>query len=254
MPRNLPLRPRLTPVTLVVAASVALALVVGISVLLPDGSRATTARSTPVTEQYAADHRRPGPRHDHPEARAEIDRVLAARPRPHPRPGQRQRAGDRAGALRGVRGPAVLPGRGWTETPEAELQVGGRDRQRRGQRATRDPPRPPATSPTPTCWPSGPPWRRPSARPPSARSSRPPPARSPRSCCCATSCSASRSPTASSSGTRRPGRPTDRDDRGPPGDAAQADARLPAALDRADPRPGHGPGPDATGAAPPPCR
>ena len=123
MPRNLPLRPRLTPVTLVVAASVALALVLGISVLLPDGEPGDDGALTPVTEQYAPTTGAPARGTITPEARAEIARVLGGSP-----DRTLARATARTQATELVRcaefeGQQYCLGRGWTETPEAELQA-----------------------------------------------------------------------------------------------------------------------------------
>ena len=122
MPRNVSLRPRVTPLTLVLAASVALVLVVGVSVLLPDGQSREDGALSPVTDQYAATTGAPGRGSITPEARAEIDRVLAAAP---DRTLARATAGAQAAEL--VRcaefeGQQYCLGRGWTETPETELR------------------------------------------------------------------------------------------------------------------------------------
>ena len=122
MPRNLPLRPRVTPLTLVVAAAVALVLVVGISVLLPDGRPRDDGALTPVTEQYAATAGVPARGTVTPAARAEIERVLAAAP---DRTLARATASTRAAEL--VRcaefdQQQYCLGRGWTDTPETELR------------------------------------------------------------------------------------------------------------------------------------
>ena len=128
MPRNLPLRPRVTPLTLVVAASVALVLVVGVSVLLPDGGPRDDGALTPVTEQYAATTGAPARGSDHARGAGRDRPGAGRRPRPHPRAGHRRHAGGRAGALRGVRGPAVLPGSRLDRDPRG--RAAGRRRHR----------------------------------------------------------------------------------------------------------------------------
>jgi len=124
MPRNVPLRTRVTPHTLVLTAAVALVLVVGLSTLLPDGGSDRDATITPVTGQYVATTGAPGPGTLTPEARAEIDRVLAATP---DRTLARTTAAAQADAL--VRcaefeGQQYCLGRGWTTAPETEVQAG----------------------------------------------------------------------------------------------------------------------------------
>jgi len=117
--------PRVTPARLVVAAAVALLLVVGLSVLLPErgpGDRDDDGAITPVTDQYAATTGAPGESAVTPEAEAEIDRVLESAPE---RTLARADASTRAARL--VRcaefeGQQYCLGRGWTDAPESELQ------------------------------------------------------------------------------------------------------------------------------------
>ena len=120
-----PSRPflRLTPARLVVAAAVALALVAGLSVLLPDreGGDDRDGAITTVTEQYDATSGVPGPSPITPAARAEIDRVLDAGPdRTLARVGTDRQA---AGLLRCAtfEEQQYCLGRGWTDAPESEL-------------------------------------------------------------------------------------------------------------------------------------
>ena len=122
MPRNHPLRPRPTPATLVVAASVALLLVVALSVLLPDGpGDRPDGALTPAGEQYAATTGAPARGTITPEAHAEIERVVDAGP-DHAL--ARATASTQAAQL--VRcaefeDQQYCLGRGWTDDPEAEL-------------------------------------------------------------------------------------------------------------------------------------
>jgi hypothetical protein len=108
---------------LVIAAAVALVLVVGVSVLLPDGRPGDRHDGSlaPATEQYAATTGVPASGTITPAARAEIERVLGTAP-----------DGTLARASAGTQASGLVRcaefeeqqyclGRGWTDTPEAEL-------------------------------------------------------------------------------------------------------------------------------------
>ena len=126
MPSHLPppLVRRVTSARLVGAAAIALVLVVGLSVLLPDGDpgRDSDGRIAPVTEQYVATTGVPAAGRITPEARAEIERVLAASPE---RSVARASATTRASEL--VRcaefeEQQYCLGRGWTDAPAPEVR------------------------------------------------------------------------------------------------------------------------------------
>jgi len=121
--------PRPTPARLVLVAAVALALVVGLSILLPDRQRPERSDGaiTPAAEQYAATTGAPGPGRITPGAQAEIDRVLAAGPdRSLARTTTETRAAELVRCAE-FEGQQYCLGRGWTETPEAELRSSAAD-------------------------------------------------------------------------------------------------------------------------------
>ncbi|WP_432478217.1 C39 family peptidase [Nocardioides sp. GXQ0305] len=124
MTRNpAPLSARLTPARLVVAASAALVLVVGLSVLLPDREAGDQRDGTitTVTEQYAATTGVPGKGTITPAARAEIQRVL------DDAPGHTLARATAAGRATQLVRCAEFEeqqyclGRGWTDAPEGDL-------------------------------------------------------------------------------------------------------------------------------------
>ncbi len=114
--------PRPTPARLVVAAAVALGLVTGLSVLLPDHGPGGAGHDgggaiTPAADQYAATTGAPGPGRVSPADRAEIDRVLAAGPdHTLARASARTRAADLVRCATFEEQQYCL-GRGWTDAP-----------------------------------------------------------------------------------------------------------------------------------------
>ncbi len=114
---------RTTPARLVVAASVALVLVVGLSVLLPDreGGADRDGTITTVTDQYVATAGVPGTGAVTAEAEAEIERVLRDAPdRTLARTSTATRAEQLVRCAEFEEQQYCL-GRGWTDAPEGEL-------------------------------------------------------------------------------------------------------------------------------------